>query len=136
MDKEFVQYEEALKLKELGFHEPCFGYFNVTEYLGIGSFVFGKCDKDTIDGYGYHVLLRPTFQQAFRWFREKHGLIGLPRRDSSRNYNGWWFQIFRQNIESENPIELYELNFMNFDAYEDAESVCLKRLIEILSSTK
>ena len=27
MDKEFFPYEEALALKELGFDEPCFGYY-------------------------------------------------------------------------------------------------------------
>jgi hypothetical protein len=28
MTKEFVSYEEALALKELGFDEPCFGYYD------------------------------------------------------------------------------------------------------------
>jgi len=28
MEKQFVTYEIALKLKELGFNELCFGYFN------------------------------------------------------------------------------------------------------------
>ena len=27
MEKEFVSYEQALALKELGFDEPCFGYY-------------------------------------------------------------------------------------------------------------
>ena len=27
IEKEFVPYEESLALKELGFNEPCFGYF-------------------------------------------------------------------------------------------------------------
>lgn len=29
MKKEFVTYEIALKLKELGFDEPCFGYYTI-----------------------------------------------------------------------------------------------------------
>jgi hypothetical protein len=28
MNKDFVHYEEALELKELGFNEPCFGYYS------------------------------------------------------------------------------------------------------------
>jgi hypothetical protein len=28
MEKEFVPYELAVKLKELGFDEPCFGYYD------------------------------------------------------------------------------------------------------------
>ncbi len=27
MNKEFIPYEQALALKELGFDEPCFGYY-------------------------------------------------------------------------------------------------------------
>ena len=27
MDKEFVPYEQSLQLKELGFDEPCFGFY-------------------------------------------------------------------------------------------------------------
>jgi hypothetical protein len=27
MNKEFVPYEQALQLKELGFDEPCLGYY-------------------------------------------------------------------------------------------------------------
>ena len=28
MNKEFIPYDQALALKELGFDEPCFGYYN------------------------------------------------------------------------------------------------------------
>lgn len=27
LDKEFIPYQEALALKELGFDEPCFGFY-------------------------------------------------------------------------------------------------------------
>ncbi len=33
MEKDFIPYEEALALKELGFDEPCFAvYFNTTNF--------------------------------------------------------------------------------------------------------
>ena len=32
MEKEFVPYELALRMKELGFDEPCFGYYNNKGY--------------------------------------------------------------------------------------------------------
>ena len=31
MNKEFIPYEQALHLKELGFNEGCFGYYVLTE---------------------------------------------------------------------------------------------------------
>jgi hypothetical protein len=47
MGKEFVPYELALKLKEIGFDEPCFGYYTSPTGLllqqpigGNGEFVY------------------------------------------------------------------------------------------------
>jgi hypothetical protein len=59
MNKEFVPYEQAVALKELGFDEPCFAWFGPT-----GQFN----DWDTTD------TIAPLYQQAFRWFREKYTL--------------------------------------------------------------
>jgi hypothetical protein len=33
MEKEFISYEQALILKELGFNEPCFGWWFVDEKM-------------------------------------------------------------------------------------------------------
>ena len=35
MDKEFIPYEQALALKELGFDEPCFATYNVLSLIHI-----------------------------------------------------------------------------------------------------
>jgi hypothetical protein len=56
----------------------------------------------------------------------------LPRRDPSRNYNGWWFEIFEQKIKSDNPISLDDSDYINFDTYEEAELECLKQLIKVV----
>ena len=36
MEKEFIPYEQALALKELGFDEPCFGYYYASDKKEIG----------------------------------------------------------------------------------------------------
>jgi hypothetical protein len=64
------------------------------------------------------VLKAPLYQQAFRWFREKYGL------KSSISYsmlddNNWYFQFDKSGIE------------YGFKTYEEAESECLDKLIEI-----
>ena len=33
MNKEFIPYEQALELKELGFNEVCLGYYNLDPYF-------------------------------------------------------------------------------------------------------
>ena len=61
----FVPYETAKALKELGFNEPCFGWFT-DNYLRIGGVVESKHVQ------GDNEMLAPTHQQVVDWFREKH----------------------------------------------------------------
>ena len=127
MIKEFVPYDCALALKELGFDEYSMGTFSKD------TLVISIPVKRNSDFIGQSdLIVSPLYQQAFRWFREKHGLIGLPRRDPSINYNGWWFEIFEQKIKSDNPISLDDSDYINFDTYEEAELECLKQLIKVV----
>ena len=68
MNKEFVPYEQALELKELGFDEPCFGYYNVDPQFKTPPFNMVKPFKNE------WCLPAPLYQQAFRFFREKYKL--------------------------------------------------------------
>ena len=112
MNKEFVKYEQALALKELGFDEECFGYY--TELI---DFVMRPHlrQQDCIEGK----ILAPTYQQAFRWFREKYGLCNFINFSGDGFCSGW------------EDLGNNEHGFENFKTYEEAESACLDKLIEI-----
>ncbi len=78
LEKEFVKYNEALALKELGFDEPCFGYYDGNHNL---QYMYnGKPEKFTEKRMGVSDskwvgwISAPTYSQAFRWFRGKHKL--------------------------------------------------------------
>ena len=111
MEKEFVTYEQALALMELGFDEECLKYYT-EEY---GTFVV----SDDYDGG--HFVLAPLKQQVFRWFREKHGIdyyitSRLPHVTGG-GYNTviddiWWPHLVR-------------------DTYEEAENALIDKLIEL-----
>ena len=63
MEKLFLPYELALKLKEMGFDKSCFGSYSQKEtllYFGINSY------KNS-DG----LLTAPLYQQAFTWLFQK-----------------------------------------------------------------
>jgi hypothetical protein len=111
MNKEFIPYEQALALKELGFHEPCFGWFD-TGYLRVGCF-----ESESVTGLGD--LPAPLYQQAFRWFREKHGL---------RHFIEYDYGYYNAVIQ---PILVYS----HCDTHEEAELACLKKLIELSTET-
>ena len=155
MEKEFVNYKQALALKELGFDEPCFtkfeNYFNRTklqpiiatlalnspyenEYNGYDQKIinddtrrwFFTGYKNSIKDHNQNILSAPLYQQAFRWFREKYKL----HASIYLLQNKWNCQVF--NIENINYITRFEL----FETYEEAELECLKKLIEICSKLK
>ena len=73
MKEEFVTYDQALALKELGFDtfmkENCLAYFNTSN---------SNNDLETKDWWCLpkndfqYALSAPLKQQVFRWFRDKH----------------------------------------------------------------
>jgi len=133
MDKEFVTYEQALALKELGFDEPTiFSFANKELMVRLGDFEASWCmmgelevmDYNNIPSLPNHISA-PTYQQAFRWFREKYQL------DSSIALvaNGYGFYIHK-NRNYTNKGESYGM----YITYEEAELACLDKLIEIVKN--
>jgi hypothetical protein len=131
MERDFLEYTEALKLKELGFDEPCFGYYEPNKK-------FKYINWETFKDFPYlaknsewqDLCGAATFSQAFRWFREKHGWIS----------NVWTICIstdgitsFEYAIDTLNDLGVsqYRENFP-YKTYEEAELDCLKELIEIV----
>ena len=78
MEKQFVTYEIALKLKELGFDEKCFGFWYVSQInnscieLRHGMCIF-KSTSIELSKYPKNVLA-PLWQQVIDWFREKQNI--------------------------------------------------------------
>ena len=68
MTKEFVTYEQALALKELGFDEPCFSF-----YIDVDKFLYTN-QKWLNYNLNSKRISAPLCQQAFRFFREKYQL--------------------------------------------------------------
>ena len=117
MKKEFVPYELALKLKQLGFDDPCFGrYYNEEFELDYG--VWNSLDVE-------HIIAAPTFSQAFRWFREEHGLFGNPDISNFENKT-YGYAVTTLN----HPHYLF--NTHSLSSMEEAELACLDKLIEIV----
>lgn len=118
MNKEFIPYEQALELKELGFNYQCFAAQkdNLIDYGSeMYDFIYNTDLTDKTEGW----VALPLFQQAFRWFREKYDLFALVHRmEYLEEYYYMWV------IEGGDWRSDYE-------TYEEAELACLKKLIEI-----
>jgi hypothetical protein len=70
MEEEFVPYQEALNLKELGFNEPCISrYCIVTEWeKPTGKILLQQTNCTLSDK---NLIKAPLYQQAFRWLYKK-----------------------------------------------------------------
>lgn len=126
MKEEFVPYDIALAMKELGFDKKCMMHWfkGKLSYYKMGDFAPSHTPA-------------PLYQQAFRWFREKYNLI-----PSVRLHTGY---IEDSNFINELPY-FYEIlprkvtNFMDdrlksdyiYRTYEEAQEACLRKLIEIV----
>ena len=121
MEKEFVQYTEALILKELGFDEPCLAFFN-GKHLSFARFDILGNPLDICN-----CIEAPTYSQAFRFFREEHGLYSCIMYSSDGIIKGGYSPM----IDVMKPHKAI-LDFNNYDTYEEAELECLKKLIQIV----
>ena len=138
MEKEFIPYEQALSLKELGFDEPCLGYWrneDLPKPLTLGQYTTKEDMEYEISGQDeYHnfkniISLAPTFSQAFRWFREKYNIDSMIQPTYSTKYQ---YRMF--HIEGKAKVQIYgEYMGKEFKTYEEAELECLKKLIEIIN---
>jgi hypothetical protein len=131
MEKEFIPYEQALALKELGFDEPCVGFYNIR-----GLFVPDyKVTKLQIDNLRLErCCLAPTYSQVSRWFREKYDLDYSIKPVYGKKH----YMKYRCNIYSnEQLLQVMKYYFPDnpyFDNREEAEIECLKKLIEIVKN--
>jgi hypothetical protein len=129
MNKEFIPYEQALALKQLGFNEPCFGYYVTVEVPN--PFLVTTKISDTQGGY---FTFAPLFQQAFRWFREKYNLNGI--LNHYPNTKLWDFSVHDLTWSGKEFIEHVkkEDRSIRYSTYEEAELACLIKLIEIVKN--
>ena len=126
MEKEFIPYEQALALKELGFDEPCISFW----FKGQNMDDF-KLFMNGITGGFYGIQFKaPIYQQAFRWFREKYHLIGgIEYIGGEKPETTWWdiYVVGHFNIDNKKMT-------MKYQPYEEAELACLNKLIEIVKT--
>jgi hypothetical protein len=127
MEKEFVPYDLALRMKQLGFDESCMASRDMSNTEGL--------------------IQVPTYSQAFRWFREKYDLHSLVCFDKQID------EIDDEELENPYFTYYYSINelwtkgkdynkftrgFVNIASnrdilsHEEAELDCLEKLIEIV----
>ena len=129
MEKHFATYTQALALKELGFDEPCWSYFITPFDDGEGIFNPSMFLKDYayLDTMPKHstYILAPLKSQVFEWFRKEHNLFGVVLCDLCWNISGGVANSYG---------DAYDWDSERYETYEEAESACIDKLIEIVKT--
>ena len=161
MNKEFIPYEQALELKELGFNEHCIAYYTIFQdklifsYTAIYDSGNEYIDLVTNDNpsNSKEFATASLYQQAFRWFRNKYMTkISINERGDyiEGNFfmlplifpNGYEIKLLKQStsytIVGGREIPFYAepeaVYKETTESYESAELACLKKLIEVVKN--
>lgn len=111
---QFVPYELAVKLKELGFKENCIMYYDGKGVL--------------VNYFNLSTTVSPLWQQAFDWFREK-GYNAVIYQVGG----GFWDWDIQDESQEEDEI-IYDIPLAG--SYKESRLVCLEKLIEIIDNEK
>jgi hypothetical protein len=137
MKEEFVKYEQGLALKELGFDDMCFCYFDNEKGLRT---CIGLNNWNSHEGFPLFVS-SPLKQQVFRWFREEYkccSILFCDNGDIDYSNHKFYYEIRYMIYSFDSYYE--EPNFVignyKYNTYEEAESACIDKLIELAKKQK
>ena len=151
MEKEFVTYEIALKLKELGFDEECFCTYHNAELSRNPSH---KIDATPIQGKPYvwknskvhnSIVCAPLWQQVIYWLKEKHGIFVFI--DMGKYYDSYegaypfqaWCKVYKNrklihSVTVKNKLDNENFIDFIFYSYEEAREQAILKVIEIIKN--
>ena len=131
MEKEFIPYEQALALKELGFDEPCMLNHYGDERVHVGrlylpsSFGKGRNSEMHDDSLRDGDVTAILYQQAFRWLRETYNIDVDIIRDSEVHYQDetkWIVKVSNWNDIRVKEFSIAHLKFPDTSHHTDLKS--------------
>lgn len=125
--EQFIPYELALKLKELGFDEECFGFYSNNKIYYEDNITSNKILTITNKIRKETLIAAPLWQQAFDFIREFCNWSFCIKRSHKQKDYEYFFEIF-------NPLLQTEVKSKKFNTYQEARLACLEKLIEIVEN--
>jgi len=126
MEKEFVSYEQALALKELGFDGDTLGWYDFDNGLLHTGCLYQTFKND------FDYALAPLKQQVFKFFRDKYNLYSIISdveiHASKQSGYRWKWIIFKPIVD---VCISSDESLLGHLTYEEAEIDCIDKLIEL-----
>lgn len=122
MENQFVPYDIALKLKELGFNEHCFASYTNKDLSFVrelfGDVIASRYSINNDVDYSTEITA-PLYQQVFEWFRNNNNMHhNIVHQESSSQE---WYNAY---VEGEKIDEC--------GSYRQAHIACINKLIELV----
>ena len=130
---EFITHTQALELKQLGFDELCWAWYNIPDedvrycYSEQRSPITNSHEEWSAQIWGKKAenIGLPTSSQVLKWFREKYDYHCEIFVDDNKTF-GFLISYFVEDGRADKPIQ------RGYNSYEEAEDACINKLIEIL----
>ena len=122
MTEHFLNYDQSLVVKELGFNEPCLAYWNIDPYLPKPTF-------NLVKPFDHEWCVpAPLKQQVFRWFRDKKLADGSVCRHGKADggYSYRWDIVYEYGVYEERHFK------QDYKTYEEAEDACIDKIIKLI----
>lgn len=141
MEKQFVTYEIAKQLKELGFDKECMGFY-ITKYTYSDKvfeskfFISEDVEQGVILRQAELYCVAPLWQQARDWFREKHNLhitIEIGHDEKQVWYNPYIYKV--ENTYEYVPIETFDDDETD-GSYPAARELAVLKAIKLIKDKK
>lgn len=131
MKEQFVTYEIALALKELGFDKEVIATFDTDELSDnreLKIFAFAVPNKGIFEeGFKRGWCIKaPLWQQAIDWFREKYDINILIHACTEGFRKFWQYEI--KDITS---LSILEMTGYQFYSYEEVREQAILKAIEL-----
>lgn len=125
INSQFIPYNLALKLKELGFNEECLMLWEHTDFWT--NLVRPEEFKKVVSE---RYCQAPSWDQAFNWVRENHNLHSYITATSLGDFAVFITDNYDKHLISNN--KLYNNAVHCTYTYEEARQACLEKLIEYM----
>ena len=134
MKNEFIPYEQALELKELGFDEEClFAYYGKSDLSNFKESDYELCgDRHNSSFKEDGRVSAPLYQQVFRWFREKYQLSSWIYTSYDEKFYYSILKDKRFMISEFYTVTKIKIPNKIYNTYEESELACLNKLIRIV----
>lgn len=129
--EDYVTFEQAKLLKELGFDECCYDRYNVDKKIE-PNVIYNRTEVDSdmlcfdVNGRNIGDISAPTMSQAQKWLREVKQIIIIPCVTFIENIMKYEFYIVDE------PIDFPPDNKI-FDTYEQALSAGIDQALQLLT---